>query len=972
MRLNLKRARLLLAWLALRSSQSGSREEVAALLWSDRGEAQARQSLRQVLASIRGGLGQLTGEIIKVDRENIAIVRGAVDSDVAQLMRVEATSDINELQQVITNYNGEFMEGMTVREPLAQEWLEARRAELREVITTRFEWLLELYSRSERHTDAEPVAQRLLELDPLCEGAHRALIRAYLARGNRPMAARQYQRCRNILAQELSVEPAPETKRLMQLSGEIGAESSSAVRTSRSLPLVSQTRVLHNLPAQLTSLVGREREVDEILTRLRQYRVVTLTGTGGAGKTRVAADVGARLVGTFADGIWLVELASIADPRLLAEALCRALGVPVANDRPGVESALAFLRHKEALLIFDNCEHLLSACADVAQVVLRTCPSVSLLMTSRERLSLAGESLYRVLGLTFPSDVQAITASDAMSFSAVQLFVERAAAILDSFRLDEETVPAVASICRQVEGIPLAVELAAGRLRMMRADWLAANLGESFLSLRTGNRGTPAHHQTLRAMLDWSYDLLGSDEQALLCRLSVFAGGCTLVSATEVTAGEPVPKHQMFDLLSSLLEKSLLTCDTSQAEPRYRLLEITRRYAMEKQREADEPPREKELTHYLIGLLSKASETWAVTPTTVWLAKYEPELDNLRASLEWAFGRQGDVALGVELAGFSLRLWDELSLFRERSRWTEMAVAQQSQNTSLATRARLLLARTSQSAYGDQLGFSFVDEAVHLLRPTDRALDLGEALMRAGAALLTPDSVAKAEPFLDEALRVLEPLGPNKHMANCLRSKGVAAYFAHDFATARSLVARSLAVCSSVGDSRGFASAQIALAELDLSAGNLENAITGIQRMLHGRDYNHRQLTLGLANLAGYLLAAGHTEKAAEAALESLRQAGSLGWLAALVRAGEHLALVAVLKGADELAARLVGFADAFYANGTASRERTEQVTRERLRQELGRKIAPDRQIILMAEGALWSEQQVLEAAAAAADGVSL
>lgn len=961
----LKRARLLLSWLTLRPGQSGSREEIAALLWSERDEAQAHQSLRQTLAVMRRILDDQAGDILEIDREKVAFAKDAVQSDVTSLLRLRPQDAVEELERKVAAHDGELLEGMAIRDSIAQEWLHGRRAELRAVAIERFEWLLGAYGRAERHADAEPVATRLVAIDPLAEEGHRALIRAYLASGRRAMALRQYQRCREILARELSVEPSAETKALMRMAAEPAPNARGASRSSAPDAFRSKTHRAHNLPRQMTSLVGRDSEVNEVLARMSRYGLVTLTGPGGAGKTRTAIEVGFRLAGTYADGVWLVELASIEDPDLIGEALCGVLGLPVADNRPAVESAITYLSQKEALLIFDNCEHLVSASARLVEALLRACPSISILVTSRESLSVAGESLYRVPSLAFPPHTETITPAAALAYSAVQLFVDRAAATIEDFALDQATAPAVASICKQVDGIPLAIELAVGRLKMMRPEWLAANLNQSFLALRGTGRAVPAHHQTLRTMLDWSYELLRPEEQTLLRRLAVFAGGCSLASATRVIGGDPIAEHDMFDLLSSLVEKSLLATDLSEAEPRYRLLETTRQYALDKQREEGERGRQRQLADYLVHRFAEAGASWPTTPTRAWLTRYEPELDNLRAALEWAFGPDGNAALGVELASHSLRLWDELSLFRERARWSETAMQHQDKNTSAAIAGRLCLARTANSAHGDRSGFSFADQAIRLFRSADRALDLGEALARAGAALLTPETIGKSLPYLDDALDVLEPLGPTKPLANCLRSKGVAAYLGDDFAEARQLIARSMAVCRSVGDSRGIASAQIALAELDFSAGDIEKAIDGIRLMLDGPEHNRRQATLGLGNLASYLLAVGNIEAARQAAGESLREARALGWPAAIVRAGEHLALVAVLAGEAERAAQLLGFADAFYARGIASRERTEQVTYQKLIAELSKHLTPDRLRARMEEGTGWSEQQAAEVAGA-------
>ena len=965
----LKTARLVLAWLALRPRQSGSREEIAALLWSERSEAQAHQSLRQTLAVLRRSLNEQASEVLEVDRERLSFASGAVQSDVA-LLAIEADSAVEGLERAVAQYRGEFLEGLSIRDPLGQQWLEDRRAELRAMATKRFEWVLAAYERAARHKDAEPIASRLVEIDPLAEPGHRALIRAHLAAGERALAVRQYQRCRDILLRELSVEPAAETKALLRLAADPAPYHLDAAPVVRDQSL-GRTQQAHNLPRQMTSLVGRDAEVEEVLARLRRYRLVTLTGPGGAGKTRLAVETGFRLAGGYADGVWLVELASIADPQLVGEALCGALGVPVAGDRPAIESAIAHLNQRDVLLILDNCEHLVTASARLVEMLLGACPSVSILVTSRESLAVPGESQYRVPSLAYPARSEAISPAAAVAHSAVQLFVDRAAAMIDGFILDDGNAPAIASICKQVDGIPLAIELAVGRLKMMGPDWLASNLSASFMTLRRSTRAGPRHHQTLRAMLDWSYDLLPAKEQALLRRLAVFAGGCSLASAMRVASGEPIAEDEVFDLLSSLVEKSLVAVDLTEAEPRYRLLETTRRYALDKQGETGEPGRQRELAAYLIDRFTEARETWSRTPTVTWLGRYEPELDNVRASLEWAFGAEGEAKLGVQLATLSIRLWDELSLFRERERWTEMAMLQVEKSAAPEIAGRLYLTRTSNSAHGDHSGFAFAEQAVQLFRSAGRDLDLGEALARAGAALLTMETIGKALPYLEDALKVLEPLGPTKPLASCLRSKGVAAYLGGDVAGARTLIGRSMAVCRSVGDSRGVASAQIALAEMDFIAGDVANAIDGIRRMLGGPDHNRRQATLGLSNLASYLLSDGKLELARQAASESLREARALGWPAAIVRAGEHLALVAALEGEAELAARLLGYTEAFYAKGSASREWTEQVTHQRLVAELSRRLSPARVSAATQEGAGRSEQQAIEAAVVVGRGAS-
>lgn len=965
----LKKARLLLALLALSPSRGLSRERITELLWSDRSEAQARQSLRQTLAAIRRALGDAHSEILQADAEAIGFAKDAVDSDVSLLLGISSGSPLAEVERAVTAYEGDLLEGLSVRDPVAQDWLADRRAELRAAMMERLIWLLQAHTRAQHYEDMERIASHMLGLDPLAEEAHQALIRAHLARGERSLALQQYRHCRELLARELGVEPMPETKRLLESVNQerpVGSpyRPESRGRSPQSAAVPSARR--HNLARQVTSLIGRKAEIDEVTDRLRRYGLVTLTGAGGSGKTRLAIEAGLRSIDIYADGVWFIELAPVENSEFVAETICKTIGIPVENGRSAAESTVAHLQHRELLLILDNCEHLISGAAAISEKIRQACPSVAILATSRESLAVAGESTYHVPTLTFPPEAETITPACALTYSSVQLFVERASAVIGGFSLNEANAPAVCSICKQLDGIPLAIELAVAQLKMMGPEWLAKNLHDVFRSARKARREALSRHQTLWTLLDWSYDLLNEREQALLRRLSVFTGGCTLRSAAWVGSGDPIPEDEVFDLLSCLVEKSLVVSDLSRAEPRYRLLETTRQYAFEKLRERRERGRRRRLAEYLVQMFREADDSWPTTPTDNWLGQHGPELDNLRASLDWAFGPEGDSVLGVELASHSIRLWDELALFGERARWSEIALAQADEGTRPAIMARLWLSRTSNSAHGDRSSFKPAQEAVELYRMIGDPVGLGEALTKAGAAVLTVGTVAEALPHLDGALAILDPLGPTKPLANCLRSKGVAAYFKGDIGAARIFIARSATVAKSVGDLRGAANAQIALAELEFRVGEVEAAIAEVRRMLSSRDHNQRQAALGHGNLAAYLLSADRMEEARQAALESLRQARALRWPAAIVRAGEHLALIAALTGRSDAAARLLGYSTAFYAEGSASREFTEQVTYERLTNELANHLSPDRLGVLMAEGASWSEDQAGEAAAQA------
>jgi predicted ATPase len=337
-----------------------------------------------------------------------------------------------------------------------------------------------------------------------------------------------------------------------------------------------------NLPQLSNSLIGRGRDVAEIDALLSRYRLVTLVGTAGVGKTSLSLHIGAEVRARFPDGAWLIELAPLDRAELVGEAVAAVFGLPVHGERPVADAIAAFLRSRRVLLILDNCEHVIAAAARLADTLLRTCPGVVLLATSREPLSVAGEHTYPVPLLDVPPPPVNLTAEQAMEYSAVQLFVERAAAALGRFSLTNETAPAIAAICRRLDGIPLALELAAPRLKVLKPEALLARLDDQLRLLTAGGSTTAPRHQTLRAAIEWSYALLSEAEKVMLRRLGVFVGSFTLEATAAVAKGVPVTESNVFDVLAGLVDKSLVIPFDSAGENRYRLLESTRAFALEK------------------------------------------------------------------------------------------------------------------------------------------------------------------------------------------------------------------------------------------------------------------------------------------------------------------------------------------------------------------------------------------------------
>ncbi len=344
----------------------------------------------------------------------------------------------------------------------------------------------------------------------------------------------------------------------------------------------------HNLPIQLTRFIGREREIAEVTPLLAAERLVTLMGTGGAGKTRLALQIAQGLVETFPHGVWLIELAPLADPDLIPHTIASTLGVRLESSRGVTDSLIAFLRPRTTLLLLDNCEHLIGACATLVDHILRACPRVRVLTTSREALGIAGERAWRVPSLVLPAAKPDVPLDAASKSEAVRFFVDRAQAVASHFTLSPANTSTVVRICQRLDGIPLALELAAARMKLLSLEQISARLDDRFQLLTGGSRTAVPRQQTLRATIDWSYDLLSDEERRLLRRLAVFTGGCSLEAAEQVCGSNESSGDDTIELLSHLIDKSLVAVDDEDGERRYRLLETVRQYARDRLFESGE------------------------------------------------------------------------------------------------------------------------------------------------------------------------------------------------------------------------------------------------------------------------------------------------------------------------------------------------------------------------------------------------
>lgn len=673
----------------------------------------------------------------------------------------------------------------------------------------------------------------------------------------------------------------------------------------------------NNLPAELTSFIGREREIVAAKSLLSTARLVTLIGAGGCGKTRLALRVAADLVDAYADGVWLVELAPLADPTLVPQAVAAILDVPEQPGQPVLDTLAHHIRAKHLLLVLDNCEHLVDACALLAAALLRACPDLQILATTREALGIAGESVWTVPSLSLPDAQQQPTLADLSQYEAIRLFEARAIAVHPAFRLSEANAAAVTQICQRLDGIPLAIELATARVKVLEPAEIAARLDDRFSFLTLGTRTAIPRHQTLRAAIDWSYDLLIEPERLLLRRLSVFAGGCTLEAAEQVcaysSAKERILSHRVLDHLSHLVDKSLVLVDKRGDETRYRMLETIRQYANEKlSSEANESGESERIQDrhlkFFLHLAQAAEPYFFHAKQFEWFDRMELELDNIRAALAWSFkAKEWERGLGLITALFEF--WKHRAHWREARAWLSRFLERVGQ-----TRQTPLVARAFENAavfaylqgYHVESG-RLIEASFAILGLVNDRQGIATALVTRGSVHIIHNEFATARACFETSIRISTELNDRYTTAHAHWSWGWLELNQENFARAAELFESSLALGRAQQNNFVIAYSLLTLGRLASRQQNYPQAIRLLDEALRlFRAANIRDgITWTLRELGRLAVYTGEYLQAREMLTEGLQFSNAMSKRSATSECLDAFAALAAAQGKFTRAARL-------------------------------------------------------------------
>ncbi len=772
-------AQSLFAYLILNAGTAHRREKLAGLLWPDSLEETARDNLRHALWRVRKALESASS--IRFLHADDLTIKFETSSDywldAAELEKLSEDASADELVVVLAEYQGELLPGFY------DEWVVLEREHLQSVFEHKMARLMSLLQNEDRWLDILDWGERWISLGQKPEPAYRALMSAHAAKGDMSKVAATYERCVKSL-REFGMEPSEQTKELYE-NLKSGKQTPKTMSVTMK-PVMKETS--STIPVPLTSFIGREKELKEIAKVLSSSHLLTLTGPGGVGKTRLAIQTAHDSIKKFKDGVFWIGLVGLSDENLIPQEIAQSLNIREVSNEPLIETLKTHLKSKDVLLVIDNCEHLIRACAQYAEQLLAACLKLKILATSIESLGLFNENTWQVPSLPLPDMQESLSLKELQEFASIELFDERASNAKSGFVLDERNVSSVAQICRRLDGIPLAIELAAARVKVLSVDEIAARLDDRFSLLTAGSRTAIPRHQTLRATIDWSYDLLTELERILLRRLSVFAGGFTL-EAAESVCSQGMKRSDILDVLGHLVDKSLVIveADSEISETHYRLLETIRQYALEKLVGSGEAStiRDQHLGFYL-GLAEKSEPNIFSSESVAWISRLDKELDNLRAAMDWATN-SGKAVATLQIAGSLVYFWFAHALLV--SEWHDR-----------------------------------VQQALSLPEGIERTLARAKALNGFGFMYWADMYLTDKRPEFEEALSIGREFGDQWNIAAALRNLGLLENIQGNYLEARSFLEQSLEIWRGMGaeGKLGHAIAVTLLGDVALNQGEAE------------------------------------------------------------------------------------------------------------------------------------------------------
>lgn len=685
-------------------------------------------------------------------------------------------------------------------------------------------------------------------------------------------------------------------------------------------PLLRPMEALaHNLPVQLTSFVGRKRLIEEIKESITSTRLLTLTGAGGVGKTRLAVKVAEELKGKYEDGVWYVELAAIANADLVLPTIAKTLGLREEPGTPLIQTILSHLKFKNILLLLDNCEHLLQTCAEFVEMALQSCPKIQFLATSRESLQIAGENVRQIPPLAIPESKATPSSIEAlMEYEAAKLFVDRASTVARNFTVSSLNLKSISEICTRLDGIPLAIELAASRANMMPVERIAAHLKDRFDLLSKGSRTALPRHQTMRGAIDWSYELLSPPEQTLLRRLSVFLGGFIYESAELICSGDDVEPEQFLDLVSRLIDKSLILLEEGRGETeRYRLLEPIREYALEKLVKSGEEKklRARHLEYFLaIAEETELNRTVLIKPE--WFNRLESDHDNFGGALDWCL--DNDVEKGFILASALARFWKVRGFMTEGRERLASLLAQRDPTKKTDGFAKALYAAGNLASWqGDhKQSKRFLEDCLALRKELGGNHELAKVLSDLGIVACIEGNLELGNRYFNESLALFREVNDETWIALVLQNLGVLKLNQCDFQPARAYMEESLVLFRKRQDLKGIADQLHNLGIVECADGNYprartltEEALATYRQLRDKRETANCLTDFGIiqTHLKAYVLARTSLKEAVELTLD-------LGDQQLIIFCLEKFGILAAAREEFELAAQ-------FFAKAATLRE---------------------------------------------------